>query len=100
MGAAGEHLVQDHAQGVDVAAHVDRRDVAARLLRAHVRDGAADHALVGERAVLGRVLGQRARPKSRIFTTGVAGALSPSSGAAMTILRGFRSRWITPRWCA
>jgi hypothetical protein len=53
-----EHLVQDHAEGEDVAAHVDRRHVAARLLRAHVRDGAADHALMGERAVLGVLGGQ------------------------------------------
>jgi hypothetical protein len=44
---AGEQLVGDDAEAVDVRAHVDPRRVAARLLGAHVRQGAEQLAVPG-----------------------------------------------------
>jgi len=45
----------------------------------------------------------RARPKSRILTTGRGMEAAPGADAASsvtTMLEGLRSRWMTPRWWA
>ena len=90
--AAGEHLVEDAAEGPDVAAGIDRcpRD----LLRAHVGGGAEQRAgrVVGSwRRGVGLSSGGTARgfamPKSRTFTR-------PDSPSLM--LAGLRSRWTMP----
>ncbi len=51
---AGQQLVEDHAQGVDVGPGVDVQRVEGRLLRRHVQRRAGDAAKGGEQALLGQ----------------------------------------------
>ena len=51
---AGEHLVEDAAQGIDVAPAIELR-LGARLLRAHVHRGAERDAGLGQPLAAGRV---------------------------------------------
>ena len=89
---AGQQLVEDHAQGVDVAARVDLRRVGQHLLGAHVGQRADELSDVGlARRVARRCRSARATPKSSTFGW-------PDSSTRM--LPGFRSRWMMPRWCA
>ena len=55
---AGQQLVQRRAEAVDIGAAIDRADVAARLLRRHVRGRAEQRARAGQAAVGGRLAGE------------------------------------------
>ena len=56
---AGQQLVQQHAQRVDVAAGVDVEVVQLRLLGAHVLQRADHRAELGEQRLLGQLLAGR-----------------------------------------
>ena len=88
---AGQQLVQDDAERVDVAARIELERVGEHLLRAHV----------GERA--DELPDVRLKRRLRV-------AVGDARDAEVEDLRlpgfvdqdvaGFRSRWMRPRWCA
>ena len=85
---AGEHLVEDHAQTINVGGGPDTSDLSARLLGRHVARGADDVA----------VTGPDGRSDSNHLATPKSAILGTPSGV-IKMFDGLRSQCTMPwRW--
>ena len=94
---AGQQLVEQHPQAVDVAARIDVQTAHLRLLRTHV-GGRADELLEGgidasSRSAAGRWSLWQCRNQS-------PSAPARRRATATRMLEGLMSRWMIPFWCA
>ena len=89
---AGEQLVHDHADRIDVGAMIER--LAERLLGRHVVRRAEDRRRCASALCAPSAPETLAMPKSRIFTT------ARPFFCARKMFSGFMSRWTMPLSCA